>query len=113
ARTEAARSAKLDRSAYETVRSPDRLNAWIERARDTGMVAIDAATPSGDPMQAELCGLSLAVAPNEACYVPLAHRQGGDREGGGLFRGGVLADQIPERAAREALQPLVIEPGRL
>src|SRR5262249_13255384 len=38
ARTEAARSAKFDRSRYETVRSLDRLNAWIERARDTGMV---------------------------------------------------------------------------
>ena len=34
-------------------------------------------------MQAELCGFSLAVAPNEACYVPLSHRQGG--EGAGLF----------------------------
>jgi DNA polymerase-1 len=99
ARTEAARSAKFERSRYETVRSLDRLNAWIERARGTGIVALDAATPSGDPMQAELCGFSLAVAPNEACYVPLSHRQGGDGEGGGLFRGDVLADQIPERAA--------------
>src|SRR5262249_37191690 len=59
ARTEAARSAKFDRSRYEIVRSLDRLNAWIERARDTGMVAIDAATESGDPMEAELCGFSL------------------------------------------------------
>jgi DNA polymerase I len=114
ARTEAARGAKFDRSTYETVRSRDRLNAWIERARDTGTVAIDAATPSGDPMQAELCGFSLAVAPNEACYVPLSHRQGGDGdEGGGLFRGEVLADQIPDRAALEALKPLFTDPGVL
>ena len=34
ARVEAARSAKFDRSKYETVRSLDRLNAWVERARD-------------------------------------------------------------------------------
>src|SRR5262249_35813510 len=102
-----------DRSRYETVRSLDRLNAWIERARDTGMVAIDAATESGDPMQAELCGFSLAVAPNEACYVPLSHRQGGDTEGGSLFRGELVADQIPERAALDALRPLLTDPGVL
>ena len=113
ARTDAARSAKFDRGKYETVRSLDRLNAWIARARDTGIVALDAATPTGDPMQAELCGFSLAVAPNEACYVPLSHRQGGDAEGGGLFRGDVLADQIPERAALEALKPLFSDPGVL
>ena len=27
-------------------------------------------------MQAELVGFSLAVAPGEACYVPLGHRAG-------------------------------------
>ena len=56
----------------------ERLNAWIERAREIGFVAIDVAAASLDPMQAELCGFSLAVAPNEACYVPLGHRQGGE-----------------------------------
>ena len=113
ARTEAARSAKFDRARYETVRNLDRLNAWVERVRDTGMLALDVATAAGDPMQAELCGISLAVAPNEACYVPLSHRQGGDAEGGSLFRGELLADQIPERAALEALKPLLTDPGVL
>src|SRR3984957_4206667 len=113
ARTEAARNAKFDRSKYETVRTLDRLNAWIERARDTGLVAIDTATASADPMQAELCGFSLAIAPNEACYVPLSHRQGGDSEGGGLFRGEIVADQISEGAALDALKPLLTDPGVL
>ena len=113
ARTEAARNAKFDRSKYETVRTLDRLNAWIERAHDTGLVAIDTATASTDPMQAELCGFSLAIAPNEACYVPLSHRQGGDSEGGGLFRGEIVADQISEGAALDALKPLLTDPGVL
>ena len=113
ARTGAARSDRFDRARYETVRSLDRLNAWIARAHDTGMVALDAATASGDPMQADLCGFSLAVAPNEACYVPLAHRQGGDAEGGGLFRGELVAGQIPERAALDALEPLLTDPSVL
>ena len=39
ARMEAARTAKFDRAKYETVRSLERLNAWIERARDVGFVA--------------------------------------------------------------------------
>ena len=52
ARLEAARNAKVDRSRYEIVRSLDRLNAWIARARDLGVVAIDTETTSLDPMQA-------------------------------------------------------------
>ncbi len=111
ARIEAARSAKFDRSKYETVRSLERLNAWIERACDAGAVAIGTAAASLDPMQAELCGVSLAVAPNEACYVPLGHRQGG--EGAGLFRGDVAPDQISERAALDALKPLLTDMGVL
>jgi DNA polymerase-1 len=111
ARVESARNARFDRSKYETVRSPERLNAWIERARDTGLLAIDTSTASTDPMQAELCGFSLAVAANEACYVPLGHRLGG--EGGGLFRGDVAPDQISERAALDALKPLLEDMGVL
>jgi DNA polymerase-1 len=110
ARVAAAHNAKFDRSKYETVRDIDRLNAWVERARDVGILAIDIAATSLDPMQAELCGFSLAVAPNEACYVPLSHRQGGDGGdggNGGLFRGEVAPEQIPERAALEVLKPLL------
>ena len=110
-RREAARAAKFDRSRYETVRSLERLKAWAQRAWETGAVALHAATASLDPMQAELCGIALAVAPNEACYVPLSHRQGG--EGAGLFRGDVVADQIGEAAALEALKPLLTDRGVL
>jgi DNA polymerase-1 len=113
ARVEAARNAKFDRAKYETVRSLPRLNAFIERTRDCGLVAIDATAASLDPMQAELCGFSLAVAPNEACYVPLSHRQGGEGGADGLFRGDVAPDQIPERAALEALKPLFTDMGVL
>jgi DNA polymerase I len=113
ARVEAARNAQVDRSRYETVRSLDRLNAWITRARDLGVVALDAQTTSIDPMQATLCGFSLAVAPNEACYVPLAHRKGGDGGDGGLFTGPIAPDQIEERAALDALRPLLEDPGVL
>jgi DNA polymerase-1 len=112
ARLDIAHAQKFDRSKYETVRSLDRLKAWIERARDKGFVAIDTETTSLDPMQAALCGFSLALAANEACYVPLSHRQGGDGSGG-LFQGEVAPDQIPERAALDAMKPLLEDRGVL
>ena len=92
-RTEAARKAKFDRSRYEIVQKRDRLEALVARAREIGVVAINAETVGEDPMQAAICGIALAVAPNEACYVPLAHRKAGNGDGG-LFGG--------ERAARPA-----------
>ena len=113
ARAEAARNAKVDRSRYEIVRSLERLNAWIARARDVGLVALDSRTNSLDPMQATLCGLSLAVTPNEACYIPLAHRTGGDGGTGGLFAGPIAPDQIEESIALAALKPLLEDPGVL
>jgi len=111
ARLDAGHRQKFDRSKYETVRSLQRLGAWIERGRDLGLLALDVETDSLDPMQAQLCGFSLAVAPNEACYVPLAHRQGGDGERGGLFQGEIAADQIAEADALAAMKPLLEDFG--
>jgi DNA polymerase I len=113
ARVAAARNAKIDRSRYEIVRSLDRLAAWIARARDLGAVALDTQTTSLDPMQATLCGFSLALAANEACYVPLGHRKRGDGGDGSLFAGEIAPDQIEERAALEAMKPLLEDPGVL
>ncbi len=114
ARLEAAQKQKFDRSKYEAVRSLDRLNAWIERARDQGYVALDVQTSSLDPMQAQLCGFALALAPNEACYVPLSHRESGSSGGeAGLFGGDRAPDQIKEADALAALKPLLEDTGVL
>ncbi len=99
----------VDRSKYETVRTLERLKQWVYRAFDLGVVAVDTETTSLDPMQAELVGISLAVGPNEACYIPLTHK-GGDE---GLFSEGLLPDQIPVREAIAALKPLLEHPGVL
>ena len=74
------------------------------------MVALDGETSNLDPMQANLCGLSLAVAPNEACYVPLTHRQGGDGDRG-LFQGEIAADQIAESRRLGGNQDALEDPG--
>ncbi len=105
ARLEQARQMKIDRAAYEIVLDLKRLKAWVARAHDTGVVALNAETVGEDPMQAPLCGIALALAPNEACYVPLAHRKAGN--GDGLFGGGLAEGQISETDALAALKPLL------
>ena len=95
---------------YECVRTLPRLKEWIARAYDLGVVAVDTETTSLDPMTAHLCGFSLALAPNEACYVPIGHTEGGATGGGGdLFSPGakLCADQIPEADALKALKKLL------
>lgn len=63
----------IDRSAYECVQTMERLEHWIERASVARLVAVDTETSSLDCMLCDLTGISLAVGPNEACYVPLGH----------------------------------------
>jgi DNA polymerase-1 len=111
ARAEAARKTPVDRAKYQTVRSLDQLNAWIARVHDVGYVAIDAKASSIDPMQAEMCGIALALAPNDACYIPLGHKQSGD--GAGLFAAGLAPDQIEAGEAIAALRPLLESTGIL
>ena len=111
----AARLAKLraipfDRAKYEIVRSLERLKTWAARAIDTGHVAIDTETNSLDPMQAALCGFSLALAPNDACYVPLAHRKDG---GEGLFDAGLADGQMAEKEALGLIRVVLEDPGIL
>jgi len=110
ARIAAARNAKIARSGYEIVRSLERLDVWIARAREVGAVAIDIQATTIDPMQATLCGFSLAVGANAACYVPLSHRKRGDGGDGSLFAGDIAPGQIEERAAIAAMQPLLEDP---
>jgi len=58
---------------YACIQDIETLDAWIARGRAVGMVAVDTETDSLDSMQAALVGVSLAVAPGEACYIPLGH----------------------------------------
>ncbi|MBB5711175.1 DNA polymerase I [Sphingomonas xinjiangensis] len=62
-----------DHDAYETVVTDEALDRWIAEATHQGWVAIDTETSELDAMRAGLCGVSLALAPNKACYIPLTH----------------------------------------
>jgi DNA polymerase I len=102
--------APIDRSAYATVRTATELAGWIARAEAESVVAVDAELSSVDPMRGELVGVSMAVKPGEACYIPIGHRIGADD----LFGGGALAEgQINETEAFALLKPLLEAPGVL
>ena len=59
---------------YETVLTPERLDAWLAKIEAAGLTAFDTETTSLDPLEARLVGLSLCVAAGEAAYIPLGHR---------------------------------------
>jgi DNA polymerase I len=101
-RTAEVLSVKFDTDAYHCVRSLAELDRWIARARETGIVAFDTETNSLDSNSAELIGFSLALAPGEACYVPLLHGSEVD-----LFGGGLLADQLNGETALQRIKPLL------
>ncbi len=63
----------VDRSVYETVTDEDRLLYWSARAFAARRVAIDTETSALDAMRAELTGISLALGPGDACYIPFGH----------------------------------------
>ncbi|MEO7365346.1 MAG: DNA polymerase I, partial [Sphingomicrobium sp.] len=63
----------VDRSAYETVTDEAALDRWIEEVRGYGYVAVDTETDCIDCVIAKLAGISLATAPNRACYIPVGH----------------------------------------
>ena len=95
----------IDVNAYECVTTIDRLDHWISRAQETGLVAFDTETDSLEAVTARLVGFSLAVAPGEACYVPLAH--------GGTDLLAENPEQIPMSVALARLKPLLVEPSIL
>jgi DNA polymerase I len=95
----------IDVNRYECVTTLDRLDHWISRAHETGLVAFDTETDSLEAVTARLVGFSLAVAPGEACYVPLGH--------GGTDLLSENPDQISLPDALAQLKPLLVEPSVL
>jgi DNA polymerase I len=89
----------VDHAAYETVQTLERLEAWVARATAARLVAVDTETTSLDAIRADLVGVSLALGPNDACYIPLAH--------GGTDMFAQKPQQVPMAEAIAALKPLL------
>ncbi|MED5543624.1 MAG: DNA polymerase I [Pseudomonadota bacterium] len=63
----------VDYAAYECVQTQEALEAWVKKAQAAHILAVDTETSALEAMQADLVGVSLAIGPNEACYIPLGH----------------------------------------
>ncbi|PLK27539.1 DNA polymerase I [Novosphingobium sp. TH158] len=89
----------VDHAAYECVQTVERLAAWVERALAARLVAFDTETSALDAMQADLVGISLALGPNDACYIPLGH--------GGSDMFAERPQQVDRAKALALLKPLL------
>ena len=61
---------------YECVTDEVSLEKWLKRIEAAELTAVDTETTGLDALAAELVGISLSVKPGEACYIPVAHRNG-------------------------------------
>lgn len=94
-----------DHDAYETVIDEAALDRWIAEARHQGWVAVDTETTGIDATQAELVGVSMALHPNRACYIPVAH--------GGTDMFAEKPDQLDKTVVIDKLKPLLEDPSVL
>ncbi|NIF19149.1 DNA polymerase I [Pantoea sp. Cy-639] len=85
---------------YETILDQARFDAWLEKLSQAPLFAFDTETTGLDAQQAQLVGLSFAVEPHEAAYVPLAH----DYEGAPV--------QLDRERVLLALKPLLEDPAK-
>jgi DNA polymerase-1 len=108
---EAPQHAPIDVNAYQCVRDLSTLEAWIARAYAKGIVAFDTETDALSSSSANLCGVSLAVAPGEACYIPVGHEHEGS--GGLELEAPPSLDQIPLEDVIARLKPLLEDPAIL
>jgi DNA polymerase I len=69
----AAKTAAGIARSYETILTQDRLDHWLAKIKAAPLVAFDTETTSLDEMAARIVGVSFAVTPGEAAYVPLMH----------------------------------------
>ena len=78
-----------------TITQQSVLDEWISRLENAPLFAFDTETTSLNYMQAEIVGVSFAVEPGEAAYVPLAHINPG------------LEGQLNREQVLEQLRPLL------
>ena len=94
---------------YELVQTEARLKWWVEAAQKNGIVAIDTETDSLTACTAKLVGVSLAIAPGKACYIPVEHIDPNTvpEDGGFAFGGGKAPKQIELKTVVRLLKNLL------
>ncbi|HHA2419891.1 TPA: DNA polymerase I [Stenotrophomonas maltophilia] len=85
---------------YETVLSAEQLQAWVERLQQADLISFDTETDALDAMRARLVGISLAVEPGRAAYIPVGHDYPG------------APAQLPMQQVLDALRPVLQDPAK-
>ncbi|HEX5775849.1 MAG TPA: DNA polymerase I, partial [Caulobacteraceae bacterium] len=88
---------------YVCVRDEATLDVWIDKAFAAGIVAFDTETDALSSAAANLCGVSLAIAPGEACYIPVGHCE----KDGLQLEAAADLEQVPIDVAMAKLKPLL------
>jgi DNA polymerase-1 len=108
----------FDHAAYRCIQTMDELDAFIARARAQGVVGFDTETDALSSSHAGLCGVSLALGANDACYIPLTHEHPPVEGSGGLDFGEPTETrepivQIDQTEALAKLKVLLEDPSVL
>ena len=85
---------------YETILDQARFDVWLQKLNDAKLIAFDTETTGLDAQQAQLVGLSFAVKPGEAAYIPLTHSYMG------------VPEQLDRDTVLRALKPLLEDPSK-
>ncbi|MBS4097267.1 MAG: DNA polymerase I [Sulfuricella sp.] len=83
---------------YETILTTEQLDGWLGTITQAELTSIDTETTGLDPLTSRLVGISLAVAPHRAAYLPLNHRYAG------------APDQLDEESVLARLKPWLESP---
>ena len=86
------------------------LERWVGEIKEAGIVAVDTETTGLDEMRAELVGVSFALAPGKACYIPLSHVDPGREL---LDPDRTSIKQIALKTALDKIRPLLEDPAIL
>ncbi|PVZ10601.1 MULTISPECIES: DNA polymerase I [unclassified Pseudomonas] len=97
---EAAEAAPIAEVKYHTVLDQASFDAWLRKLESAELFAFDTETTSLDAQRAQLVGLSFAVEPHEAAYIPLTHSYMG------------VPEQLDRDTVLLALKPLLEDPNR-
>ncbi|WP_324834145.1 DNA polymerase I [Pseudomonas saxonica] len=85
---------------YETILDQARFEVWLKKLSDATLIAFDTETTGLDAQQAQLVGLSFAVKPGEAAYIPLTHSYMG------------VPEQLDRDTVLRALKPILEDPRK-
>ena len=84
----------------EMIVDQDRFQFWLDLLAKADLIAFDTETTSLDPMRAQVVGISFAVEPKVAAYIPLAHDYAG------------APQQLDRATVLTALKPILEDPAK-